>query len=152
MANMIYEFKTHSIYYDSNYLYNTFSLTIDTLELFFELVTGKFIGIQGFFPLIQAKKCKLNLPQVERCKEYYLEDVSGYKLGIAYDLIVKIPQTRMYFENLVIKFDKEKGIIQVGSNPKHDDVIYKINENIILIFDFQNILKCIFIMPSFFLN
>ncbi len=153
MINMIYDFKTHSIYYESNYfMYNTFSLTIDTLELMFEMVTGKFIGIQGFFPLIQAEKCKLKIPPVEKCKDYYLEDVTGFKLGLTYDLSDEIPKARTYFEKLVIRYDKEKGIIQVGSNLKDDDIIYKINENIMLIFDSQNILKCIFIKPSSFFN
>lgn len=153
MYKMIYEFKTHSIYYDSNdMMCNTFSLTIDTLEMLFELKTGKFIGIQGYFPLLRAQKCKLTLPQIKNYNDYYLDNVSGYRLGFTYDLTVEIPQTRTYFAKMNIKFDREKGIIQVGTNLGNNDKILKIDENIVLIFDHQNILKCIFIVPTVFLN
>lgn len=42
MDNMIYDFKTHSLYYDNKNTNTTnFSLAIDTLELVFELQTGR---------------------------------------------------------------------------------------------------------------
>ncbi len=55
MDNMIYDFKTHSLYYENqNISVPNFSLSIDTLEIVFELQTWKLLGIQGFFPIINA--------------------------------------------------------------------------------------------------
>lgn len=49
MREMIYDFTTHSLYYENESIdVPNFSLAIDTLEMIFELQTGKLLSIQGF--------------------------------------------------------------------------------------------------------
>ena len=66
MNEMIYDFKTHSLSYRNPDIdVSHFSLAIDTLELVFEIQTGKLLGVQGFFPLIKANVCNVDFP---KCK------------------------------------------------------------------------------------
>lgn len=153
MDNMIYDFEIHSLYYENqNISVPIFSLSIDTLEMIFELQTGKLIGIQGFFPIIKAITCSISLP-VYDVKEYVLKntDLSVYRQNEVYDMVKKIPQTRKYFEKMHIKYDKEKGIIQVGSEMKKGEVGIKINDNIVCGLDKNLELKCLYIIPTKFI-
>ena len=56
-----------------------FSLAIDTLEMVFELQTGKLIGIQGFLPLgiltNQISAINTHLFEISEEKFYYLMPV-----------------------------------------------------------------------------
>ena len=153
MDNMIYDFKTHSLYYENqNISVPNFSLSIDTLEMVFELQTGKLLGIQGFFPIIKAITCSISLPVCDE-KEYVLKDtdLSVYRQNEVYDMIQKIPQIRKYFEKPQIKYDKEKGIIQVGSEIQKGEVGIKINDNILCGLDRNLDLKCLYIIPTKFI-
>lgn len=48
MKDMIYNFATHSLYYENQGIDAAkFSLAIDTLEMIFELKTGKLLCVQG---------------------------------------------------------------------------------------------------------
>ena len=153
MDNMIYDFKTHSVYYETqNTSIPEFSLMIDTLEMVFELQTGKLVRIQGFFPIIKAITCSINLPVWDE-KDYVLQDtnLSIYRQNEVYDMIQKIPQTKKYFEKLQIKYDKEKGIIQIGSEMQKGEVGIKINDNILCGLDSNLDLKCLYIIPTKFI-
>ena len=152
MNNMIYDFKTHSLYYDApNTNIPNFSLTIDTLELVFELQTGRLVRIQGFFPIIKAITCSINLPAWDE-KDYVLQntDLSIYRQNEVYDMIQKIPQIKKYFEKMQIKYDKEKGIIQIGSEMQNGEVGMKISDNILCGLDSNLDLKCIYVIPTKF--
>ncbi len=152
MDNMIYDFKTHSLHYENlNYSVPTFSLSIDTLEMVFELQTGKLVRVQGFFPIINAVTCSISLPECDE-KEFVLKnvDLSVYNQYEVYDMIQNIPQIRKYFEKIQIKYDKEKGIIQVGSEIQKGEVGVKINDNILCGFDNNSDLKCLYLMPTKF--
>lgn len=90
---MIYDLKTHSLYSgDQNIAAPKFSLTIDTLELFFDLATGKLLAIQGYFPLIKATVGNICVPKWPD-REYVLKniDLSMFEPGNAYYLTQKIP-------------------------------------------------------------
>lgn len=154
MENMIYNFKTHSFYYENqNIDVPNFSLSIDTLEIVFELETGKLIRIQGFFPIIKAIVCSISLPTCEE-KEFVLKntDLSVYKQNGVYDIIQKIPQIKKYFDKIQIKYDKEKGIIQVGSEMQKGEVGIKINDNILCGLDNNLDLKCLYLIPTKFIK
>ena len=50
LSELIYDFKTHGLYYETQNTNNpSFSLAIGTLEMVFELQTGKLVRIEGFF-------------------------------------------------------------------------------------------------------
>ena len=154
MDNMIYDFKTHSLYYENlNNSVPTFSLSIDTLEMVFELQTGKLVRVQGFFPIIKAIICSVSLPECDE-KEYVLKnvDLSVYRQNEVYDMIQKTPQIRKYFEKIQIKSDKEKGIIQIGSEIQKGEVGVKINDNILCGLDSDLNLKCLYIIPTKFIK
>jgi hypothetical protein len=73
MKEMIYDFAIHTLYYENQDIrVPNFSLAIDTLELVFEIQTGKLLCIQGFFPLVQASEGNVNLPECKRVTIYYI--------------------------------------------------------------------------------
>lgn len=154
MKEMIYDFTTHSLYYENQDIdVPNFSLAIDTLEMVFELHTGKLLCVQGFFPLIQASKSNINLPM--RMKDDYLLynfDLSMCKQDEVYDIIKKIPQTKKYFEKVSIKYDREKGIIQIGDEMEERDSVIEVDDNILCGLDDNLDLKCVYIIPTRFIN
>lgn len=154
MNEMIYAFKTHSLSYRNPDIdVSHFSLAIDTLELVFELQTGKLLGVQGFFPLIKANVCNVDFP---KCKlgDYFLHnvDLSTFKKDDVYDLIHKIPQTKKYFEEMSVKYDKVKQIIQIGKNSSEGENLIKVNNNIVCGLDENFNLRCVYIMPEEFIQ
>lgn len=154
MDNLIYDFKSHSLYYEKPSIsVPIFSLLIDTLEMVFELQTGKLIGIQGFFPIIKAITCSISLPMCDK-KEYVLKnsDLSSYEQNKVYDMLQRMPQIKKYFEKMQIKYDKERGIIQVGSDMQKGEIGIKINNNILCGFDNNLDLKCLYIIPTIFIG
>lgn len=154
MENMIYNFKTHSLYYENqNISVPNFSLAIDTLEMVFELETGKLVRVQGFFPIIKAIVCSIDFPVCKE-KEFVLRntDLSVYRQNEVYDIIQKIPQIRKYFEKQQIKYDKEKGIIQVGDEIQKGEVGIKVNDNIVCGLDNNLDLKCLYLIPTEFIK
>lgn len=150
---MIYDFATHSLYYNNeNIDVPIFSLTINTLEMVYELQTGKLLYVQGFFPLVQALERNVFLPA---CVEgdYLLHnfDLSMCRQNEVYHLTKKIPQTRRYFEKTCIKYDRKKGIIQVGAKMGRKETAIKINNQIICGLDQNFDLKSIYIIPTRFI-
>ena len=148
---MIYDFAIHTLYYENQDItVPVFSLAIDTLELVFEIQTGKLLCIQGFFPLVHASEEDIRLPVCKK-GDYILHnfDLSACKQNAVYDLIKKIPQTQKYFEKPVLKYDKERGIIQIG---KESETVIAVNDNIFCGLDQNADLKCIYILPARFIN
>lgn len=154
MREMIYDFTTHSLYYENQGIdVPNFSLSIDTLEMVFELQTGKLLCIQGFFPLMHASKSNIHLPTYDK-KDYLLHnfDLSTCNQNEVYDLTKKIPQTQKYFENKFIKYDREKGIIQIGHEIKKQETVIEVNNNILCGLDQNLDLKCVYIIPTRFIE
>lgn len=154
MREMIYDFTTHSLYYEDQSIdIPNFSLSIDTLEMVFELQTGKLLCIQGFFPLIQASKSNIHLPVYYK-KDYFLHgfDLSTCNQNEVYDLRKKIPQIQKYFENKYVKYDREKGIIQIGHEIKEQETAIEVNNNILCGLDQNLDLKCVYIIPTRFIE
>ncbi len=154
MREMIYDFTTHSLYYENQGIdVPNFSLFIDTLEMVFELQTGKLLCIQGFFPLMHASKSNIHLPTYDK-KDYLLHnfDLSTCNQNEVYDLTKKIPQTQKYFENKFIKYDREKGIIQIGHEMKKQETVIEVNNNILCGLDQNLDLKCVYIIPTRFIE
>ena len=154
MNEMIYDFKTHSLSYrnpDIEVLH--FSLAIDTLELIFELQTGKLLGAQGFFPLINVDVCSIDFPKY-KLGDYLLHNInlSIFKKDEVYDLIQKIPQTKKYFEEMFVKYDKVKHIIQIGENSSEGENLIMVNNNIVCGLDENLELRCVYIMPDEFIQ
>ncbi len=154
MKEMTYDFATHSLYYEYiDINVPIFSLAIETLEMVFEVQTGRLLGVQGFFPLIHACKDDIIFSASEK-GDYLLngDNLCRCKQNAVYDLIQKIPDTRKYFERMSIKYDKERGIIEIGETAKEKDRIIEVNENLFCALDSNSILKCIYILPATFIN
>ena len=151
-VNMIYEFNTHSIYLKEKYKKPTFSLMIDTLELVIDYLTRKVLNVQGFLPLIKAVKSKIILPEAPKgdyCIDYI--DFSEINQFDVSSISKMIPKSKIYFENNEIVFDKEKGIIRLGLTDSRYDKYIKICDNVIIGYDGENIIKCIYIIPDKFI-
>lgn len=154
MSRMIYDFKTHSLHNGAqNIVVPKFSLTINTLELFFELKTGKLMAIQGYFPLIKAVVGNIDIPEWTN-GEYVLKhiDLAMFEHSAVYDLTQKIPRTRKYFDNAPLKYDEAKGVIQLGRELCKEEFGIKINDNILCGLDKNSDLKCIYIIPTQFIG
>ena len=146
-CEIIYHFTTHSLYYTNKEIsVSIFSLAIDTLEMVFELQTGKLIGIQ-------ASNSKIFLPKFQK-GEYLLQkfDLSKCNPNEVYDWTKIVPQTQKYFEKLSIKYDAEKGIIQIGETLSEQETAIKVNDNILCGLDQNLYLKCVYIMPTQFIG
>ena len=79
-------------------------------------------------------------------------DLSTCNQNEVYDLIKKIPQTQKYFEKEFVKYDKEKGIIQVGGEMKEQETAIEVNNNILCGLDQNLDLKCLYIIPTRFIE
>ena len=77
---------------------------------------------------MHASEEDIRLP-VRKKGDYILHnfDLSACKQNAVYDLIKKIPQTQKYFEKPSLKYDKERGIIQIG---KESETVIEVNDNI----------------------
>ena len=115
--------------------------------------TGKLLGIQGFLPIIKANICEIDIPLSEK-KDYVLQNIlmENYQVNGVYDFLYKVPQSKKYFENNTIKYDKKKGIIQIGSEIQKGEMCIKVDENIMCGVDKNMNLKCVYIMPTEFIN
>lgn len=63
-----------------------------------------------------------------------------------------MPQTQKYFEKVPIRYDMEKGIIQVGEEIKEKENTIKVNDNILCGLDKNLDLKYVYIIPTRFIN
>lgn len=149
---MIYEYKIHGLYYEKRLEAPNFSLMIDTLEIFCELTSGTVIGIGGYFPLSKAVKCGISLPNWKTREYRFNVDFIGlYESGMAYDILEIIPKSKEYFNSNSIKFDKEKGVIFIGCELSEQEKGIRIDDNILLGFDIKGVLKCVYIIPDYFI-
>ena len=63
-----------------------------------------------------------------------------------------MPQTQKYFEKISIKYDRGKGIIQIGEDVKEQDTAIEVNDNILCGLDHNLDLKCVYIIPTKFIE
>lgn len=151
MEKIIYDVKTHSLQY-IGYKSNipNFWLTIGTLELAFEVKTGKFLFAQGFFPLIKALRTNVDFFSSEK-KDYFLNnlDLSKFRQNEVYDLMHKFPETKKYFDFKKVKYDKKRSAIQVGEKIKKGDKLLEISNSLFCGIDENSVLKCIIMFPEF---
>lgn len=148
---MTYQYKTHSINVETFFDVETFSLEIGFLEIVVDYNSRELLYVGGYFPLVKAQKLMIQLP-VSKEASFYLKNINSVveKFSI-YSLTNKIPECGMYFDDYSIIFDKVKGVILLGCAEKQDTDFVKINKNIIVGYDANSVLKCIYIMPDRFI-
>lgn len=150
---MIYDFKTYSLYYENNYKRKSaFSLMIDTLEIECLLDSGEIIGAHGFLPLVNAIKTPIIIRSYKK-GSIYIKNIKtqNYVENMIYDIEDKIPESKKYFDNKLIKYDKKNGIIFLGSETKVNEDIVNINRNMYCGTNESYELKCIYLFPDKFL-
>lgn len=151
IKEMIYQYKTHSINVETFFNVETFSLEIDFLEIIVDYNSRELLYVGGYFPLIKVQKSMIQLP-VSKENSFYLKNInSAVEKFSIYSLTNKIPECGMYFGDHSITFDKKRGIILLGCTEKQDTEFAKINKNIIVGYDANSVLKCIYIMPDRFI-
>ena len=57
-----------------------------------------------------------------------------------------------YFEKAPIKYDKERGIIQIGKETGENEIVIEVSDNIICGLDQNSDLESIYIFPTRFIN
>lgn len=149
---LIYEKATHSLLNTNpNITGEVFSFCISiTLELWVEYSTGKCLGLDGFFPLINAKHIRLELPTATKNGYAFSpEIISDAKLHMTYDLKNKKGEILPYFSTDNLAFDETQGIIRSGIDT--GDLIYcRIDPNVIAGINEENEIQCFYIKPNEF--
>ena len=146
---MIYNFNTHSLDYTAKVI-PTFSLALNTIELEYILQSGKLVDVTGFLPLIKSEKTKINIGKYSS-SSFFFED-SLAEANDVFDIFDKIPEIKKYFIPQTIKFDEDKGIIQVGTDLELEDKILKVNDSIFYGVDLDGFLKCLYLIPEKFIS
>ena len=151
---LIYDFETHSLYYENFQKFeHVFYLELDTLEIKCLTDSGEITGIQGFLPLVNSVREKIEIKSYRK-GSVCIGNVQKYKYkeNMTYDLFEEEPMLRLYLKNKLIKYDDNQGIICIGSKLRMEDEIIKINKNRLCGIDRLYNLKCMYIIPDKFLN
>ncbi len=149
---MIYNNSTHSIENYPRVTLPTFSITIGTMEIVMEYMSGKIVYIQGFLPLVKAQRIEIELP-LAQTGDFFFRDIDMTtirKFGV-YELSELLPASETYFSESGVLFDQERGIIRIGGELTADDRLVRINDNIIVGIDNRLAMKCLYIMPDRFM-
>ncbi|KST94419.1 hypothetical protein LKF67_0407 [Lactococcus lactis subsp. lactis] len=148
---MIYNFSNHSFSYEAKNE-QTFSLVLDTLELEYNLETGKLIDINGYLPLASAQNIDISIPPVKSdIIQFEFSEADEVENGDAFDIFDEIPEMTKYFIPKQIVYDRNKGIIKIGADLTNQEKIIKINKNILCGLTKDRIIKCIYLIPDKFI-
>jgi hypothetical protein len=148
---MIYNFSNHSFSYEAKNE-QTFSLVLDTLELEYNLETGKLIDINGYLPLASAQSIDISIPPVKSdIIQFEFSEADEVEDGDAFDIFDEIPEMTKYFIPKQIVYDRNKGIIKIGADLTNQEKIIKINNNILCGLTKDRIIKCIYLIPDKFI-
>lgn len=148
---MIYNFSNHSFSYEAKNE-QTFSLVLDTLELEYNLETGKLIDINGYLPLASAQNIDISIPPVKSdIIQFEFSEADEVEDGDAFDIFDEIPEMTKYFIPKQIVYDRNKGIIKIGADLTDQEKIIKINKNILCGLTKDRIIKCIYLIPDKFI-
>lgn len=148
---MIYEFKTHCLFYENakNIQEESCSLAVDTLEIICPLTTGKLLRVEGYLPLNTALCERIILPTFPR-DSYCFKDLglSSDDAGMVFDIGDIIPDSKKYFSQLLLRYDVTNGIIALGNGPNSIGV--QVNENIFCCYDSGGVLSALILVPDRF--
>lgn len=148
---MIYNFSNHSFSYEAKNE-QTFSLVLDTLELEYNLETGKLIDINGYLPLVSAQNIDISIPPVKSdIIQFEFSEADEVEDGDAFDIFDEIPEMTKYFIPKQIVYDRNKGLIKIGAALTNQEKIMKINNNILCGLTKDRIIKCIYLIPDKFI-
>lgn len=148
---MIYNFSNYSFSYEAKNE-QTFSLVLDTLELEYNLETGKLIDINGYLPLASAQNIDISIPPVKSdIIQFEFSEADEVEDGDAFDIFDEIPEMTKYFIPKQIVYDRNKGIIKIGADLTNQEKIIKINKNILCGLTKDRIIKCIYLIPDKFI-
>lgn len=152
MSQLVYDFREHGIY-NQNHIANLtvkkITLTIDTLQLECDYITGELLSVSGYFPLFRACRSLLEIPSSTK-KEFIARvgDVE-YIPGMAYDYFKFYPESKKYFINgelPKVTYDEKNKRILIGDiiTPNGNNI--QINKNIICALDEEGNLKALMLL------
>ncbi len=148
---MIYNFSNHGFSYEAKNE-QTFSLVLDTLELEYNLETGKLIDINGYLPLVSVQNIDISIPPVKSgIIQFEISEADEVEDGDAFDIFDEIPEMTKYFIPKQIVYDRNKGIIKIGAALTNQEKIVKINNSILCGLTKDRIIKCICLIPDKFI-
>lgn len=153
MNCLIYNFKTHSLNYTNRLIGDNYSLTIVFLELIFSCESNALLGIQSFLPLVNAIKCDIEILKTKD-RIFRLDNMRKKHIvkGNVYDYFDVVGFNKNYSQDIIIKFDDKKGIIELDVDCKEsEEDIIEISKNIICAIDKQSLIKRIYIKPDKFI-
>lgn len=115
MKELIYKHSTHSLNYAERCNANSYSLTINFLELIFDYDTDALIGVQGFLPLIKAERCDIQIPKSTK-GIYQITNIDKNKIkkGNIYDYFPVVGTAQCDNNKVKVKYDEKEGLIELG--------------------------------------
>ncbi|MBQ9691104.1 MAG: hypothetical protein IJV62_03245, partial [Eggerthellaceae bacterium] len=124
---------------------DAFFLTINFLELAFDIKTKNLIDAFGFFPLINANKIHIELPPYENGDFTIRLHDENIISGAIYDYEKKAHSNEKGLMGTKIYYDEASKVICLGEiDFRHKSI--KINNNIICTLDQEDILRCLYIL------
>lgn len=151
-SRLIYDFREHGLYYQNSMddsKVKKITLTIDTLQLEFNYITGELLTVTGYFPLFNACRIPLEIPLcIEKKFTVKLENVE-YIPGMAYDYFKFYPESKIYFikdDFPIIFYDEENRRILIGNMNALNADNMKLNKNIICALDEKRNLKSMLLL------
>lgn len=152
-SKLIYRFEEYGLYYEPEIDYGTkdvITLSIDTLQIDFDQLSGNILSLYGFLPLVKARKINIKMPLcIEGQFSIPLQSFRK-KAGIVYDYFCFFPESRVYFIKAgfpILSYDKKGKRILIGTWETNDRCI-KVNDNITCGIDKKNNLKFIMVSPD----
>lgn len=154
MKELIYERNTHSLNYAERCSANSYSLTINFLELIFDYDTNVLIGVQGFLPLIKAECCDIKLPK-SKDGLYQITNINNSKIrqGGIYDYSSVVTTAKFDNNEVQIKYDTKEGFIELDLFPIGKDASFiTIDKNLVCSINNTGVLQRLYIIPDQFVG
>ncbi len=151
-CKLIYDFREHGLYYQNymeDLMIKKFTLTIDTLQLECDYITGKLLSVSGFLPLFNAYRSFLKMPFCVEKELDFQTRGAEFISGMAYDFFKFYPDSKEYFikeELPIITYDDKNKRILIGARNSLGSHNIQINKNIICTIDENKNLKALLLL------
>jgi hypothetical protein len=150
---LIYQFSTHSLQSSKSYETETFSWVIaSTLEIIVDYMSGRMLTVEGFYPIIQAKKRIIRFPRNVKLDYFFDQRILvGLEKNMVYSLENRFPEYKSIFTIDNLYYDEKHGIIMNGIDDE-DLNYYRVSSNVCVAANKEGKLRCLYIKPDQFIK